>query len=316
MNMLIAGDWGSSNMRLHLCRVEEGRLVPVETVRGKGAKDVADHEAAFRAAAGDWIDRHGPMPVLLSGMIGSTIGWREAAYLPCPAGPEAMAGALLRFEAAGCPVAIVPGLSCRNIFGQPDVMRGEEVQLFGWLAGVADDDADRLICLPGTHAKWVRTRGRTVLDFVTSMQGEMRELLLAHGLLGRSLAKPYDPAAPTDIAAFDVGAGLVVDDPTLAIEHGLFALRSRILMGELTSEAAPSFLSGLMIGAEVRDAVAAHRARGMAVETIVLVGAELLVDLYGRVCDRLGIATEKAAGDGTALAGLSAIAARMEAAAA
>jgi 2-dehydro-3-deoxygalactonokinase len=106
----------------------------------------------------------------------------------------------------------------------------------------------------------------------------------------------------------------VVDDPTLAIEHGLFALRSRILMGELTSDAAPSFLSGLMIGAEVRDAVAAHRARGMAVDTIVLVGAELLVDLYGRVCDRLGIATEKAAGDGTALAGLSAIAARMEAA--
>ncbi|PZU68100.1 MAG: 2-keto-3-deoxy-galactonokinase, partial [Sphingobium sp.] len=81
-----------------------------------------------------------------------------------------------------------------------------------------------------------------------------------------------------------------------------------------TSDAAPSFLSGLMIGAEVRDAVAAHRARGMAVETIVLVGAELLVDLYGRVCDRLGIAIEKAAGDGTALAGLSAIAARMEAA--
>ena len=117
--MLIAGDWGSSNMRLHLCRVEEGRLIPVETVRGKGAKDVADHETAFRAAAGDWIDRHGPMPVLLSGMIGSTIGWREAAYLPCPAGPEAMAGALLRFEAAGCPIAIVPGLSCRNIFGQP-----------------------------------------------------------------------------------------------------------------------------------------------------------------------------------------------------
>jgi 2-dehydro-3-deoxygalactonokinase len=195
-------------------------------------------------------------------------------------------------------------------------MRGEEVQLFGWLAGVADDDSERLICLPGTHAKWVRARGRTVLDFVTSMQGEMRELLLAHGLLGRSLAKPYDPAAPTDIAAFDVGAGLVIDNPSLAIEHGLFALRSRILMGELTSDAAPSFLSGLMIGAEVRDAVAAHRARGMAVDTIVLVGAELLVDLYGRVCDRVGIAIEKAAGDGTALAGLSAIAARMEAAAA
>jgi 2-dehydro-3-deoxygalactonokinase len=305
--LFIAGDWGSSAMRLHLCRRGPDGPEILDSVAGPGAKTVTDHEAAFFDAAGGWLDQYGTMPILLSGMIGSTIGWREAGYVPTPADAAELETRLLRFTARGFAIAIVPGLSCINIFGFPDVMRGEEMQLFGWLATQGDDDVERLICLPGTHAKWTRTRGRRVMDFFTSMQGELHELLLQHSLLGRSLDSAPDPAAPVDAPAFLHGVEAMAADPTLAIEHAIFAMRSRILTGDLDQAVAPSFLSGLMIGAEVRDGIHAHAVRGMTVTPLVLIGSARLVELYGMACDRLGVAHDDVIDRDVAVRGLAAL---------
>jgi 2-dehydro-3-deoxygalactonokinase len=305
--LFIAGDWGSSAMRLHLCRHALGGPQILDSVAGPGAKTVTDHEAAFFDAAGDWLERHGTMPVLLSGMIGSTIGWREAGYIATPASAVELEPQLLRFTARGHTISIVPGLSCTNLFGFPDVMRGEEVQLFGWLAACEDDDAERLICLPGTHAKWTRTRGRRVAHFFTSMQGELQELLLRHSLLGRSLDSPPDPTAMVDRHAFLHGIEAMAADPTLAMEHAIFAMRARILTADLGQEAAPSFLSGLMIGAEVRDGIHAHAMRGMTAAPVVLIGAARLVELYGMACDRLQVTHIDVVDRDVAVRGLAAL---------
>lgn len=306
--LCIAGDWGSSRMRLHLCRRDVDGFAVLDSAAGPGAKDVADHEAAFFDAASPWIAAHGPMPVVLVGMVGSTIGWREVPYAPCPAGAADLAARLDWFEARGLPLAIVPGLACTNIFGLPDVMRGEEAQLFGWLARVPDDEVQRVLCLPGTHAKWVRARGRRVVDFFTSMQGELHALLLAHGLLGRSLARPHDPAAPVDTDEFDRGLTLIAGDPTLSIEHAVFSLRSRILADDLASDAAASYLSGLLIGAEVRDGWRALAARGQDGEALVLIGTGTLVELHTRACARLGIEAVAAVDHDLAITGLTRLA--------
>lgn len=280
----------------------------LDSVTGPGAKDVVDHETAFFAAIQPWIAAHGPMPAILAGMIGSTIGWREMPYAQCPASAAKLEATLDWFEARGLPVAIAPGLACTNPFGLPDVMRGEEAQLFGWLARVADDGAERVLCLPGTHAKWVRARGRQVVDFFTSMQGELHALLLSHSLLGRSLARPHDPAMPVDDREFDRGVALIADDPTLSIEHAIFSLRSRILAKDLASDSAASYLSGILIGAEIRDGWRALLARGHGGESLVLIGTEMLVTLHARACARLGIEAVAAVDHDLAITGLTRLA--------
>lgn len=292
-------------MRLHLCAVGPGGVEILETRTGPGAKDVVDHEAAFFDAAEPWFARHGDLAVVLSGMIGSTIGWRETEYAPCPATAAAVRGRLTRLSARGRRIHIVPGLSSINLFGLPDVMRGEEVQLFGWLSGVPiDDDRDRLICLPGTHAKWVRATGRGITTFMTSMQGELFELLLTHSLLGRSLPKAVANDPPHDADAFVQGVGVMADNPDIALEHAIFSMRSRILVGDLVSQAAPAFLSGLLIGAELRDGVRAHAALGVLADPLILIGGEGLVDRYATAAARLGIPVEAVVDGDLAVRGL------------
>src|SRR5260221_3053073 len=117
----IAGDWGTSRLRLYLCDAVGHVLARSE---GEGAS-VADCAGRFAAAVAPWDKAHGVLPAVLGGMVGSTIGWREVPYLKCPARPGAIAGAALRFEANGPAIAILPGLSCPGKTGAPHVIRAE-----------------------------------------------------------------------------------------------------------------------------------------------------------------------------------------------
>ncbi|MGK6319625.1 2-dehydro-3-deoxygalactonokinase [Sphingomonas sp. DT-204] len=302
----IAGDWGSSVMRLHLCEPGDPPRV-VETANGPGIKFCDDPEAAFFDVASGWIAREGALPVVLAGMVGSNVGWVDCPYAPCPGGIDDLAARMTRFEVRGISVAIVPGLSCSNIFGLPDVMRGEEAQVFGWLAAAAGDDR-RTLCLPGTHAKWCSVSGGRVTSFFTSMTGEMFEILVAHSLVGRGMAPAESATIAARDPAFIRGMTTAVADTRLAFEHAVFSARSLLVTGRLSAEAARPYLSGLLIGCEVRDAVAALRAAGEPVDHVTLVGAPALSALYAAVLDQLGIGHETADGHAASLKGLSALA--------
>src|SRR5262249_54043851 len=140
---------------------------------------------------GGWIASHGVVPIILSGMIGSRQGWREAPYARCPAGADDLVEALVRFEHDGLALALVPGLSAENT-GMPDVMRGEETQIFGALALSGRDDG--LFLLPGTHSKWANVSARRIMSFRTFMTGEVFGALKDHTILGRLMHGDEDPA--------------------------------------------------------------------------------------------------------------------------
>ncbi|MDB5739797.1 MAG: 2-dehydro-3-deoxygalactonokinase [Alphaproteobacteria bacterium] len=161
----IAGDWGTSRLRLYLCDASGAVLARTE---GEGAA-VGGHADRFAAAVAAWDGEHGVLPAVLGGMVGSTIGWKDVPYLACPARPEAIAGAALCFEQDGRAIAIVPGLRCAG----PDVMRGEEVQILGALRlNPALARGRHVFCMPGTHAKWVTVQDGAVLDFNTALSGQ------------------------------------------------------------------------------------------------------------------------------------------------
>ncbi len=261
---MIAVDWGTSSARAY-------RLAPdgVLLARREGAGGILRvPEGGFPAAltdmVGDWLAA-GETRVLLSGMVGSRQGWQEAPYLACPAGLSELAASVVAVPFAGATVRLVPGLSAEDAAGTPEVMRGEEVQVFGALAGGGED---ALICLPGSHAKWVRVAGGRIAGFTTSMTGEAFAALSGHTILGRMMTGPAEVGS-----AFEAGVARSEDEGGLL--HHLFGTRALGLFGRLAPEDAASYLSGLLIGHDV--------AAAMTEPTLVhLVGSGPLMALYGR----------------------------------
>jgi 2-dehydro-3-deoxygalactonokinase len=269
---LVALDWGTSALRAWLLGDAGAVLAEKSAPLGILKIPNGDFAAVFREVCGDWLAPS--RPAIASGMIGSRQGWVEAPYAPCPAGFEALARGLAWTEAGGTRLAIVPGVTCVDANGVPDVMRGEETQVFGAL-----DAVEGVCVLPGTHSKWVTVAGGRIGSFATYMTGELFAVLREHSILGRLMS--VDAAhAP---AAFRRGweAGLAGDD---ALLHRLFGTRTLGLFGRLAPEAAPSYLSGLLIGNEVRAAT-----RGLAGSTVTVIGDPVLCERYREVLAAGGI---------------------------
>jgi 2-dehydro-3-deoxygalactonokinase len=185
------------------------------------------------------------------------------------AGSQALRGRSLR---------IVPGLIDRSSSRVADVMRGEETQIAGLLHARAGDAAN--VCLPGTHSKWVGLREGTITSIGTAMTGEVYALLRRHSILAR-LMDAVEP--PTDAASFDLGVQRSRDGGGLL--HHIFGVRAQGLLGELSATQAPSYLSGLLIGHEIRSQPPVER-------KVHVIAAERLAALYARALAACGIESE------------------------
>jgi 2-dehydro-3-deoxygalactonokinase len=258
----LAIDWGTTNRRAY--RIERGAVA--DTVRDdRGVRSMAGRDYAAEIAA--IRDRLGDLPVLIAGMAGSTIGWREAPYVPVPAGLPSLARALLAIDAR---TAIVPGLSLDGV--RADVMRGEEVQLLGAaVAGLAP--ADALLCQPGTHCKWARMADGEVAHFATAMTGELFALLKDHSILGPQLSVEI---APGDAFAAGVRRGARGDLAT-----ALFGIRAESVLGRIDPMDTASRASGILIGADVAAQV--HSG-----DTVHILADAALGALYASAIETLG----------------------------
>ncbi len=286
----IAIDWGTSNARFVLADKMGVRL---DETHGPGIAKMGNAdaiEATCFKAIGDWIGRGTSLPVLMAGMVGSNIGWREAAYVETPASVEAVLSAALRFEARGARFAILPGVKTNRLGdGLPDLMRGEETQIMG----AAEDG---LICLPGTHSKWVQRSGGTIETFHTAQTGELLELIGKQSIL---LNPRRAPAAVVG-RAFTDGVKVALTN-ALGLESLLFTVRSRQVAGDLPDTEADSYLTGLLVGAEIRSALAIYND----VENVQLIGSPGLTTLYAAALDRAGKSSIQIDGQSASLAGLT-----------
>ena len=279
---LIAIDWGTSSLRAwrmdHAGEIFDRRRDSLGILKVEGA----DFSAAFDRVIGDWTSDAAAAPVLMAGMIGSRQGWIEAAYVPCPASVELLAQQLTPVPERRN-LKIVPGLSLRPKDAAPDVMRGEETQIFG-----LDAEGDALVILPGTHSKWVSLRGGVIDWFATFMTGEVYDVLKRHSILGRMMEEPQ--SSPGIPPAFAAGAAAAQTGRSGTLQS-LFSVRTRALFGELTPQDAAGYLSGLLIGNEIREGLAAMKARGADPRKAILIGAEALTPLYAFTLDQAGIAS-------------------------
>jgi len=268
---LIGVDWGTSNFRAFRLdaagRVIERRSYPtgvLKVLEGKFAE-------TLQAQIGDWIAA-GETRVLLCGMVGSRQGWAEANYLRCPVNIEDFVQAVVRIPFAGAEAVLIPGVIGEDSTGIPEVMRGEETEAMGIVDSCEDEG---LVCLPGTHSKWIELRGGSIVRFITCMTGEMFAALRRCTILSKLMN--------SDIAIDDASflRGVARSAEIGGLLHHLFSVRTLVLTGELKEETSASYLSGLLIGHEVRAAMPADA-------NVHLVGAAQLCKLYGTVIAACG----------------------------
>lgn len=287
----IAVDWGTTNRRAWL--VGPGGTVREETDDAKGILSVG--AGNFPAAVAELRGRLGDLPMLMGGMVGSNRGWIEAPYVPCPAAAEELAAHIIWAEEGR--TALVPGLSFLDD-RRADVMRGEEVQIFGALAaGLIPETA--LVCHPGTHNKWIAIEGGRVTRFRTVMTGEMFNLLKSHSILSDLLQTDAEADA-----AFEQGVLHGLSDEDLTAE--LFSVRARVLLGRAERGDAASYTSGLLIGADLRTGL-----RQTGEGEIVVMARPDLRRLYVAALKAAGWATCEVDGEEAFLAGAKRLAEMM-----
>ncbi len=291
---MIVGDWGTSQLRLF--RLEHGQVVDRLHGPGVGALTTSAAQTLLETLR-PWMVEASGSTVTLCGMAGSTLGLVSAPYLPCPAPLADLWREAVTVQVGDIRARIVPGLSCRNFSGDPDVMRGEETQMLGALE--LDPElarGERLIVHPGTHGKWTRLQDGGVERFHTVFTGELFARLRA----GTTLL-PGAEKVDADHDGFRDGLERAETAEPLS---ALFTARAAQLIDGKSRAWATGFISGLLIGGEVREAL---RLSGVTPSEVVVLGEPALWSLYREAFERRGQKTRWLSGDDCVLAGLHAI---------
>ncbi len=274
----VAVDWGTSSFRLWLIGKDGGVLA--ERRSGEGMTTAArtgfaevlnSHLLAIAAPAG--------LPVLICGMAGAKQGWVEAGYLHTPAALLDIPAAAVRIPGVEADIRILPGLAQRDP-AAPDVIRGEETQLLGAAGELGS--GDHLVCMPGTHSKWVRLSGGRVEGFSTFMTGELFDAIAKNTILSHSIAEAGPVSSGSD--TFRAAVSRMVKNPALATSQ-LFSVRAGALIAGLTPDDAKARLSGTLIGLEIAGALSLVAA-GTPVALVVSGG---LGTLYGEALAAAGL---------------------------
>jgi len=282
-------DWGTSSFRLMTFDTEGKLQYQVSSLDGVAMLGRAGLAAFFKTQTAQLqATQLRAAPTLMCGMVGSSLGWQEVPYLDCPINIADFGKQLVRLE-ADFEAYLVPGL--RSTEEHLDVMRGEEVQVCGWWHTAQEYQRETCrLCLPGTHSKWVTTTDGEITSIETALTGELFQLTSQYSVLVQGQQQWCEQSFAKGVAASQSGRGIL---------HNLFSVRANVVAGSDRADAAESYLSGLLIGTELRE-----QAFG---GPIHLIGADSLLDRYRTAASLLGIPVLGWDGEAMVAAGLWAI---------
>ncbi|MEM0900856.1 MAG: 2-dehydro-3-deoxygalactonokinase [Pseudomonadota bacterium] len=268
-------DWGTTNLRLWAIN-PQGRVIgAARGSEGMNTLSNSEFSSVFERYAAE-LGAHETTPAMICGMAGARDGWREANYVATPFRPDDLVSNTVHFQSGAREIAIMPGASFQH-GNRFDVMRSEETQLAALISrGVTDG----VICMPGTHSKWVDVRNGQIVSFSTSMTGELFSVLKSHSIL-RSLTT--DAAFDETDPDFNTGLKTGLDTPDDLMTN-LFALRARAMIERHAKMNMQAQLSGLLIGTDVASAVD----RFPQTDTVHLVSSGHSTQLYRRALEAIG----------------------------
>ncbi|WP_371168100.1 2-dehydro-3-deoxygalactonokinase [Aliiroseovarius sp. 2305UL8-7] len=284
----LAVDWGTTHLRVWLMAKDGSALERLESDRGMGCLARDEFEPVLMDLLSEF-DLGSSIVTIVCGMAGSRQGWAEAPYVAVPCAPPGVSNAT-QFNAGVFDVHILPGVKQQK---PADVMRGEETQIAGYL--VENPDFDGILCLPGTHCKWVHISAGELVSFRTFMTGEMFALLSDQSVLRHSVATD-----DWDQAAFDTALSDTLTRPS-DLAAKLFSLRAEGLLNDMSPATARARLSALLIGAEL----AAAKPYWLG-QQVVILGADNVASAYHAALTAQGAMVRPSDADNMTLAGMTA----------
>lgn len=261
----IGVDWGTTNLRAYAVNHQGSLIDELESDKGMGRLKSNEFENALIDLIEPWLHSTKVIPVFACGMVGARQGWQEANYRSVPCQPVTNSNLThLKTSDPRIHVQVLPGLSQAS---PPDVMRGEETQIAGFLSN--SPDFSGAICLPGTHSKWVKVYNGVVDSFQTFMTGELFDLIATQSVLRHSVAQTGE-----DLAVFTDAAKTAIEKPETTLTN-LFGIRASFLLENTNPEAERARLSGMIIGQEI--GLARHFWQD---KSVVIIGSNSLVPKY------------------------------------
>lgn len=286
----IAADWGTTNLRCWAMSKENDVLFRARSDQGMSAisSGKGDFEAALLELIHPWLQSDKRMPVFACGMVGAKQGWAEAPYVAVPCSPTTER-IVAPTKSPDIEVFIHAGV---KQLAPADVMRGEETQIAGMLAGAPDFNG--LVCLPGTHTKWATVGDGLIQNFHTYLTGELFTLLAEQSVLRLTLA-----GEGWNEAAFLEALHSTTESPESFLSK-CFSLRAEALLNDLDGIEARSRLSGYLIGLELSSVVKQIKPTDL----ITIIGSEDLVRIYQLALEALEYRATTVSNETAILAGL------------
>lgn len=294
----IAVDWGTSNLRAWGMGANGDVVFARGSAQGMARLNRDAYAGVLLELLAGEMPATGPaVNVLICGMAGARQGWIEAPYLDVPAHLGELAARTAAPEMPGTRFLprILPGV-CQRATGSEDVMRGEETQLLG-LSSLLPGFAG-VVCMPGTHSKWVQINGSRVERFATAMTGELFDVLKAHSVLRHSLSGELD--GPGRAAGFAAGLDAALASPQ-RLPSLLFKVRAASLLSNRAPDWSAGFLSGVLVGAEVGS-----QRQWIGTGETPIIGEQRLAELYATALALVGATPRVIDGTQATLAGLKA----------
>ncbi|GAB5430808.1 MAG: 2-dehydro-3-deoxygalactonokinase [Epibacterium sp.] len=293
----VAADWGTSHLRLWPMGTDGVPLERIDSDQGMSRLTADGYEQVLLDLLAPYLAAETALDVICCGMVGSRQGWREAPYAASPCAPPSFDTAtLVQTDDPRLRVHVLSGV---KQLAPADVMRGEETQIAGVL--VADPGFDGVVCLPGTHTKWVSLKDGAITGFSTFLSGELFQLISAQSVLRHTLA-----GAGWDQAAFESGCQQGAARPE-SLANALFGLRAGALLEGLDPVAARARASGYLLGMEVEAMREDWQGRPVA-----MVGENEIAQAYATALRLQGASVEILDAQDITLAGLCAARAQMK----
>lgn len=300
-NYVVGCDWGTSSFRLRLIHVPDLRLVGEITSqegvastftawKAKGENPDISREHFFRQQLNRQLDVLAQntgvdlrsVSIVVSGMASSSIGMEEVPYATLPFPVDGSRASIRRLDVQdGFPneIFLISGVRTSH-----DVMRGEETQLIGLLALLNSQHhsvENAILIFPGTHSKHIYIKHQQVVDFQTFMTGEVFNLMSQYSILKDSVEPVgFSTFSDNELDGFKLG---VRESDSASTLNSLFRVRTNQLFGLLDKRQNFLYLSGLLIGSELKSLLVQKD------WPLILCSGTNLYELYKLAVEELGL---------------------------
>lgn len=314
-SFFIAVDWGTSAFRLWSLSADGAVLAKREGPYGMAGLQPDEYESVLEENLSA-LKINAKQPVIVCGMAGAAQGWYEAPYVNSSEDLLSFGQHAVRVPNLQRDVYLLPGIKQAT---PANVMRGEETQLLGLLN--EQPGFNGVVCLPGTHTKWVELQDGIIQRFTTCMTGELFGLLSEHSVLkhsvngsveryggdssehsGQHVGERSEGSAngcgDWDQSAFARAAKEAMEAPQSVAEQ-LFSLRASTLLNNAAPSSMRARLSGLLIGFEMAATQPYWRN-----QSVAIVGDATLGENYARALNGLQVSTQLMDAEQLTLSGL------------